>query len=440
MLWVKQVAFVLVCCTVFPSSGQWPDTSMYDTCLHPGCVSKNPGCARRIKVKEPGTMSVSGSDSAGDGASCDGATDVSWGPLAASVDRTTIIVDFSPKGGPKEAKGTFNASVGVIWEDGHVWHLLRAVSAQGVHYLTGDSESTLLEVQRQVYFEPDDCTSDLALVARKGDKLSVHYVGTIDSSSTSGEPGMQFDSSRGPGRTPFKLTLGKGSVIAGWEEGLLGMCKGSKAILVIPPALGYGDAGTSRRRVKGVIPGGATLRFDVEIVHIERETNNHDSSIKARTDATALTASSSSKELPNATAPPTTQPTASTILSTQIQRAVRFEPPGCRGVSASTAQNGDVVTVDYIGTIDASSAAGQPNKLFDSSKRPFSFTLGEGHVIAGWDQGLLGMCKGSKLTLVILPELGYGATGAGRLIPGGATLNFEIEVVDIAHGSSTQGI
>ena len=52
-------------------------------------------------------------------------------------------------------------------------------------------------------------------------------------------------------------------------------------------------------------------------------------------------------------------------------------------------------------------------------------------MIKGWDEGLQGLCKGAKATLIIPPEMGYGASGAGADIPGGATLNFDVEVVDI---------
>jgi FKBP-type peptidyl-prolyl cis-trans isomerase len=71
---------------------------------------------------------------------------------------------------------------------------------------------------------------------------------------------------------------------------------------------------------------------------------------------------------------------------------------------------------------------------FDSSKdrgRPFSFTLGRGQVIAGWDQGVAGMKVGGKRKLVIPPHLGYGASGAGGVIPPDATLMFDVELLSV---------
>ena len=94
------------------------------------------------------------------------------------------------------------------------------------------------------------------------DKLKMHYTGTIDASSAAGEKGKQFDSSRDRGAT-FDFEIGAGRVIQGWDEGLVGLCKGAKATLIIPPALGYGDRGAGAD-----IPGGATLRFDVEVVDV----------------------------------------------------------------------------------------------------------------------------------------------------------------------------
>jgi len=95
----------------------------------------------------------------------------------------------------------------------------------------------------------------------------------------------------------------------------------------------------------------------------------------------------------------------------------------------------------YTGTIDESSETGEKGKQFDSSRTrdsAFDFTIGNKQVIGGWDEGLLGLCKGAKATLVIPPEMGYGASGAGGDIPGGATLNFDVEVVDVSSDAPPQ--
>lgn len=88
---------------------------------------------------------------------------------------------------------------------------------------------------------------------------------------------------------------------------------------------------------------------------------------------------------------------------------------------------GQFVTVHYTGWLENGSE-------FDSSRRgePFSFPLGVGYVIAGWDQGLVGMRVGGKRRLTIPSELGYGERGAGAMIPPNAILVFEIELLEIS--------
>ncbi|CAG5099945.1 Similar to FKBP14: Peptidyl-prolyl cis-trans isomerase FKBP14 (Pongo abelii) [Cotesia congregata] len=71
---------------------------------------------------------------------------------------------------------------------------------------------------------------------------------------------------------------------------------------------------------------------------------------------------------------------------------------------------------------------------------PFSFQLGVGQVIKGWDQGLVDMCVGERRKLTIPPELGYGDRGAGNVIPGGATLLFEVELINIADAKSSANV
>ncbi|KAI8384590.1 uncharacterized protein BYT42DRAFT_563015 [Radiomyces spectabilis] len=94
--------------------------------------------------------------------------------------------------------------------------------------------------------------------------------------------------------------------------------------------------------------------------------------------------------------------------------------------------DGDMLTMHYTGTLF------DTGEKFDSSldrNQPFEFTLGTGRVIQGWEQGLKNMCIGEKRRLVIPPHLGYGDRGAGSAIPGGATLVFDVELVNIKEGT-----
>lgn len=98
------------------------------------------------------------------------------------------------------------------------------------------------------------------------------------------------------------------------------------------------------------------------------------------------------------------------------------------------ARPGRTVRVHYTGWLYDAVKADKRGKKFDSSKDrndPFEFALGAGQVIPGWDQGVAGMRVGGSRVLVIPPALGYGARGAGGVIPPNATLIFEVELLDV---------
>ena len=102
--------------------------------------------------------------------------------------------------------------------------------------------------------------------------------------------------------------------------------------------------------------------------------------------------------------------------------------------TGAVAQNGDTVSVLYTGTLD-------DGTVFDASSKhgnqPFSFTLGAGQVIKGWDLGVAGMKVGGKRELTIPPELGYGASGYPPIIPANATLHFTIQLLSVSAPTSS---
>ena len=99
--------------------------------------------------------------------------------------------------------------------------------------------------------------------------------------------------------------------------------------------------------------------------------------------------------------------------------------------TGAEARKGQTVTVHYTGWLYNN---GQQGAKFDSSrdrKDPFKFPLGSGMVIKGWDEGVAGMKVGGQRTLIIPPEMGYGARGAGGVIPPTATLKFDVELLGV---------
>ncbi|MEO8975260.1 MAG: FKBP-type peptidyl-prolyl cis-trans isomerase [Casimicrobiaceae bacterium] len=129
--------------------------------------------------------------------------------------------------------------------------------------------------------------------------------------------------------------------------------------------------------------------------------------------------------------PAKSTPEQSSKLDANIKELKKIDIKQGEGAEAQT---GKVVVVHYSGWLYDATAPEGKGKKFDSSldrKVPFGFYLGEGKVIKGWDQGVVGMKVGGKRRLIIPPELGYGSRGAGGVIPPDATLIFDVELLEV---------
>lgn len=201
-----------------------------------------------------------------------------------------------------------------------------------------------------------------------------------------GEEGLEYVATS-EGSEPLTFVQGAGdTVFPGWEEGVLGMQVGGKRQLIVPPELGMGETGG------GNIAGNTTLVMEIELTDV--------------------------LEQPTLSRMPESE---LTTTESGLQYADLVTGEG------AAVESGATVSVQYSGWLENGT-------LFDSSVtrgEPISFTLGQGNVIQGWDEGLIGMKVGGKRQLIIPAALAYGEEGAGETIPPGATLIFDIELVEI---------
>lgn len=187
---------------------------------------------------------------------------------------------------------------------------------------------------------------------------------------------------------PISFVVGRGDMVfPGWEEGTTGMKVGGVRLLVVPPELALGETGG------GSIPPNATLIMELELLDVTQP-------------------------------PKITEVDEGDYITTES--GLKYYDL-VEGSGASPAV-GQQVSVHYTGWLQ------DGGTQFDSSIErgtPFVFQLGAGNVIQGWDEGVASMKVGGKRQLVIPPELGYGDSGAGSVIPPGATLIFEVELLEI---------
>lgn len=116
------------------------------------------------------------------------------------------------------------------------------------------------------------------------------------------------------------------------------------------------------------------------------------------------------------------------------ETAPEFTKTDVKVGEGAEAQAGQTVSVHYTGWLYDPAAADNHGTKFDSSRdrnTPFEFPLGAGRVIKGWDEGVAGMKIGGQRTLIIPADMGYGASGAGGVIPPNATLIFDVELLGL---------
>lgn len=314
------------------------------------------------------------------------------------------------------------------------------------------------------------------------DIVTVEYTGTLTN-------GKQFDSSKG--KQPFSFILGGGQVIKGWDQGVTGMKVGGKRHLVIPPDLAYGDQAqgpdipakstlvfdvellridrpddsakiecqtTAPGKGEGPKPGDElVINWKGSYLNGFEFVNTYKNKIPAKLTAAdkrlppginqALNgikagekrhavipfklgygANGSAGIPPYATLVLDIEAIAITPREQAIERDKKMLKIEEETVGTGTeAKDGDTVEVHYTGMFT-------DGKKFDSShdrNQTFTVHVGAGGVIRGFDLGILGMKVGGKRKVTIPPDMGYGARGAGNVIPPNTTLVFEIELIGI---------
>lgn len=234
-----------------------------------------------------------------------------------------------------------------------------------------------------------------------GDTVFVNYLGQL-------WEGKEFDNSFDRG-SAFNFSVGKGGVIQGWDEGVVGQKVGSRLELVIPPDKGYGAKGSG-----ATIPANATLVFVVDVLGAFNGTSSASGAAVAQDDPA----------LPKVTAEPGKKPTI-TIPSGGAAPTELVVKTLIDGTGPAVAK-GKTLVAQYVGEVWAS------GKEFDASwdRAAAAFPIGVGKVIPGWDEALVGKKVGSRVLLSIPPAKGYGAAGNTRAgISGTDTLVFVVDLL-----------
>ncbi|HVQ88109.1 MAG TPA: FKBP-type peptidyl-prolyl cis-trans isomerase [Actinomycetes bacterium] len=223
---------------------------------------------------------------------------------------------------------------------------------------------------------------------KSGQAVVVNYLGAR------WDDGQTFDESFDRGE--FGFGIGTNSVIAGWDQGLVGQTVGSRVLLVTPPDMAYGDTSPG-----DPIQAGDTLVFVVDIVAVHNGDETASGTITP-TEDDGYPAVSVLPKKPEITVPPGKAPPKLVAIPVITGKGPKVK-------------SGDTIVVQYVGKL------WRNGKQFDASwdsGTPFVTQIGVGAVIPGWDQGLVGETVGSRVLLVVPSELGYGEKGSGQIKPG----------------------
>ncbi len=226
--------------------------------------------------------------------------------------------------------------------------------------------------------------------------------------------GKQIFSSYDRGE-PMQFEYGKRFDTPGFEEGISKMTKGGKATLVVPSKIAFGEMGRG-----AMVPPYSTIIYEVEVVDVMSKAQ-HDKQIAEEKKQAQIKMENAKKQEGDlmkkylADKKITAKPTASGLIYQE-----KVKGTGARAIA------GKKVKVHYTGTL-------LNGTKFDSSRdrnEPFEFTLGQGQVIKGWDEGIALMNVGGKATLIIPSTIGYGDRDMGT-IPPYSTLVFDVELLDV---------
>ena len=225
-----------------------------------------------------------------------------------------------------------------------------------------------------IYLRVTDLITGTGPLVEIGDVLTINQVGWLYDSSAPDNKGQQIDAANG-----ITFVLGASQVISGIDQSLTGMRVGGKRRVQIPPDLAFGPTGS------GAVPPDTPVVFEIEIVD--------------------------KQQLVTGSAP--------------------FSITDITVGTGPEARVGSRLTVDYAGWLYNDDQPDNRGIRFDESPAGgFTFILGTGTVIPGWDQGLVGMRESGERRLVIPPELAYGAARRG-LIPPNATLVFYVTLIRV---------